>query len=239
LILGLQPVREALRVHGARLTKLVVQSNDSPRLEALARFASDQGVAVERVQKRQLDKLSQGGMHQGAIAWAPNLELRDFSVLLQRPQLLAIALDGIQDPQNFGAVVRSAVAMGNVPVVWGEHASAPLTPATFRASAGAVEHAELYKVKSLHGALSEAASLGAQVVGLDAQAPTPLHQVDLLVPTLLVIGSEDKGMKRAVRRTCTTLAHLVAPGRVESLNASVAAGSALYEALVQRIKSAT
>jgi len=237
LVIGLQPVREAVRRHGRALSRLIVQSGTQPRLEALARYATDHGVAVERAGRPLLDRLSQGGTHQGAIAWAPELEITPWSRLVSTENLLAVALDGIQDPQNFGAVVRSAVALGNAAVVWGEHASAPLTPATFRASAGAVEHATLCRVPSLHGALTEAATAGVQVVGLDARAPTQLRSVDLTGPTLLVIGNEHEGMKRAVRRACTVTAHLVPPGSVESLNASVAAAVSLYEARVQRLKS--
>lgn len=239
LVIGLQPVREAVRRHGSALTRVVVQSGTQPRLEALVRYAMDHGVAVERAGRPQLDRLSQGGTHQGALAWAPELELTPFSQLLTQENLLAVALDGIQDPQNFGAVVRSAVALGSAAVIWGEHASAPLTPATFRASAGAVEHATLCRVPSLHGALSEAVMAGVQVVGLDARAPTQLSSADLTGPTLLVIGNEHEGMKRAVRRACTLTAHLVPPGPVESLNASVAAAVSLYEARVQRLKSTT
>ncbi|HEY6729242.1 MAG TPA: RNA methyltransferase [Polyangiaceae bacterium] len=237
LVIGLQPVREAVRRHGAALTRLIVQSGSQPRLEALARFAQDHGVAVERAGRPLLDRLSQGGTHQGAMTWAPELELTPFTQLIGQEQLLAIALDGIQDPQNFGAVVRSAVALGHAAVIWGEHASAPLTPATFRASAGAVEHATLCRVPSLHGALTEAATAGVQVVGLDARAPAQLRSVDLTGPTLLVIGNEHEGMKRAVRRACTITAHLVPPGPVESLNASVAAAVSLYEARIQRLNS--
>lgn len=239
LVIGLQPVREAVRRHGTALTRVIVQSGDQPRLEALARYATDQGLKVERVGRPILDRMSQGGMHQGALTFAPELELTPIASLLGESSLLGVALDGVQDPQNFGAVVRSAVALGGAAVIWGEHASAPLTPATFRASAGAVEHATLCRVASLHGALGEAVTAGVQVVGLDARAPTSLSSLDLTGPTLLVIGNEHEGMKRAVRRACTAVAHLVPPGPVESLNASVAAAVSLYEARVQRLRSST
>jgi 23S rRNA (guanosine2251-2'-O)-methyltransferase len=237
LITGLQAVREAVKVHGKGLSRLVIQSGDNPRLDALARYATDQGLSVERSARRQLDQLSEGGTHQGAVAWAPELRLLALEELLAEPHLLAVALDGIQDPQNFGAVLRSAVALGARTVIWGEHASAPLTPATFRASAGAVEHARLCRVRSLHGSLAEATTAGVQVVGLEARAPSPLHRLDLTLPTILVIGNEQLGMKRAVRRACGILAHLIPPGPVESLNASVAAGIALYASQVQRVNS--
>jgi len=237
-VLGLQPVREALRVHGAKISSVHIDRRDSPRLAALARFATDQGVReVVRVSRSELDATAAGVAHQGVAAWAPPLDLVPLATLLERDRLLAIALDGIQDPHNFGAVLRSAVGLAGAPVIWGEHASAPLTPATFRASAGAVEHAELCRVPSLVGALQEAADRGLEVVGLQAQAAASLREVDLGLPSIIVVGSEHEGLGRAVRRVCTQHAHLVPRASIDSLNASVAAAVALYEAVSQRAKS--
>jgi 23S rRNA (guanosine2251-2'-O)-methyltransferase len=146
-------------------------------------------------------------------------------------------LDGISDPQNFGAVVRSAVGIAGAVVIWGEHASAPLSLATFRASAGAVEHARLCRVPSLTAAVTEAIAAGVEVVGLDAQADRALREVDLSKPCLLVLGSEGEGMSRSVRRALSTTARLAQSGRIGSLNASVAAAIALYEASNQRVKT--
>jgi 23S rRNA (guanosine2251-2'-O)-methyltransferase len=177
--------------------------------------------------------------HQGVAAFAPELELIALEALAGDPSLSAIALDAIQDPQNFGAVVRSAVALGGSSVLWGEHASAPLTPATFRASAGAIEHARLCRVTSLTGALETLRDGGTTVVGLDSRAPELLSEVDLTGPSVLVLGGEGEGLGRAVRRACTALASLGKTSGVESLNASVAAGIALYEMANQRVKKAT
>lgn len=238
LVAGLQPVREAIRVHGPALGRVAVDSRDLPRLEAVVRFASDRGVPrVDRLKRAELDRLSGGVSHQGVLAWAPPLELSEAAAMLDDPALLGLALDGIQDPQNFGALIRSAVALAGAPVLWGEHASAPLGTATFRASAGAIEHARLCRVRSLAGTLSDATARGIQVVGLDPQGTTRLCDLDLTGPTLLVIGSEHEGLGRAVRRACSAQAQLVPRGRIDSLNASVAAGIALYEAVVQRLRA--
>ena len=127
------------------------------KTDALARFATDQGVtSVRRVPRSVLDQRAHGVAHQGVAALAPELALVELETLARDPALAAIALDGIEDPQNFGAVVRSAVALGGAAVVFGEHSAAPLTPATFRASAGAVEHARLCRVRSLTGPPSSA-----------------------------------------------------------------------------------
>jgi len=234
LVLGLQPVRELIRRHGKAITEVLVEGGESPRLEALARFAQDQGAPCRRVSGAELDRLSRGTRHQGVAAFGPALVMTSLREVLSQPRLLALALDGIVDPQNFGATVRSAVGLTEAPLLWAENGSAPLSPATFRASAGAIEHAVLCRVRSLHGALGEAVLQGVQVVGLDPAAPTPLDQVDLRVPTIIVVGSEEKGMVRAVRKTCTSLAHLTNSARVQSLNASVAAALALYTAVLQR-----
>lgn len=236
LVAGLQPVREAILAHGRAVTRVSVERGDSPRLEALIRFATDHHVAeLTREPRDVLDAFTEGTVHQGVVAWAPELELVDFAQLVSEPQLLGMVLDGISDPQNFGAVVRSAVGIAQAAVIWGEHASAPLSLATFRASAGAIEHARLCRVPSLTAALTEAAAAGVQVVGLDPQADRALRELDLQQPTLLVLGSEGEGMSRSVRRSLTTTARLAQSGRIGSLNASVAAAIALYEAANQRI----
>jgi 23S rRNA (guanosine2251-2'-O)-methyltransferase len=232
---GLQPVRECVRVRAASLQRLALTAGDSPKLAALERFARDQGVRpVVRLSRAEMDRLARGAQHQGAIALAPPLELQHWPDVVKRPDLLAVALDRVQDPQNFGAVVRSAVATGGAAVLWGEHASAPLTPATFRASAGAIEHATLCRVPALKDALLTAREAGAQVIGLAAEGSALLSSFDLRQPTVIVLGSEGEGMQPAVRRACTALAAVVRPRLLDSLNASVALAIALYEAGKQR-----
>ena len=157
--------------------------------------------------------------------------------MLDDPDLLALALDGIQDPQNFGAVIRSAVGVADAAVLWGEHSSAPLSPATGRASAGAIEHARLCRVPSLVGALNAARERGITVVGLDAHAPQRISELGLAGPTILVVGNEHEGMGRGVRRACSAVGRLTASGKIDSLNASVAAALALYEVVNTRGKS--
>jgi 23S rRNA (guanosine2251-2'-O)-methyltransferase len=235
LVMGLQPVRECLRAHGYGVSELALTAGDSPKLAALERFALAQGVgSVLRLSRGEMDRRAQGGQHQGAIAVAPPLALRPWSEVLAQPDLIAIALDRVQDPQNFGAVVRSAVATCNAALVWGEHASAPLTPATFRASAGAIEHATLSRVASLKDALASARETGAQVIGLAAGATDLLSSIDLRGPTVIVLGNEAEGLQHSVRRSCSRLAAVVRPRLLDSLNASVAAAIALYETDRQR-----
>lgn len=236
ILAGVQPVREAVRVWGKQVSWVYLQRG-ATRLAGLEALAKTHAVPVRWVDKAELDTLARGTYHQGVLAEAPELGLTDFDELLAVSDDVApliLALDGIVDPQNFGATVRSAVGLAKAPVVWGENASAPLTAAMSRASAGAVEHAQLCRVPSLTGALTRAVSSGFTVVGLDAHAPAPLHTVDLSGPTVIVVGGEGKGLGKQVRRSCTHLATLVLPHTIDSLNASVAAALALYEAARQR-----
>jgi 23S rRNA (guanosine2251-2'-O)-methyltransferase len=237
LVCGLQPVREAIRVHGPRLELVAVdvdRRGESPQLEALARFARDRGALVHELPRAGLDKIARGVRHQGAIALAPELAIRPLEDVPMKADALVVALDEVQDPQNFGAVIRSAVAMGATAVVWPEHRSAPLSPATFRASAGAVEHATLCRVPSLPGALDVLRSRGVVTVGLDASASTAIHRAELHGPVALIVGAEGKGLRKVVKHACTALVRLPMQGPIESLNASAAAAIALYETLRQR-----
>jgi 23S rRNA (guanosine2251-2'-O)-methyltransferase len=234
VICGIQPVREAIRTRGAELERVVVDAKSSPQLDALARYARDQGAKVETASRQDLDRMTHGARHQGAVAMAPELALRALEELELGPDALVVALDEIQDPQNFGAVLRSAVALGASAVVWPEHSSAPLSAATFRASAGAVEHAVLCRVAGLPSALQSLTSSGLTVIGLDMNGDTPIDEVDLTGPVALVIGAEGKGLRRPVKTACSRLVRLPMKGPLGSLNASVAAAIALYEAMRQR-----
>jgi 23S rRNA (guanosine2251-2'-O)-methyltransferase len=237
LICGLQPVREAIRARGAELEKVVVEvegREPSAQLDAVARFARDHGARVERLPRADLDRMAQGARHQGVIALARELATVGVDELELGDASMVVALDELQDPQNFGAVIRSAVAMGATAVLWPEHRSAPLSPATFRASAGAIEHATLCRVPSLVPALESLKSAGLSIVGLDMTGDRLLGEVDLAGPVGIVVGAEGKGLRRTVKRACDVLARLPMPGPIGSLNASVALAIALYEAVRQR-----
>lgn len=235
LVLGMQPVREAIRVHQAAVEEVWVQQGDQPRWDALARFARDQGIqAVRRLPRSALDRRSKGARHQGVLALAPPLKLHDLDdvALTGGPLVL---LDGVTDPQNFGAVIRGAVALGAAAVVFGEHHAAPLSPATFRASAGAVEHATLVQVASLRQAVQSLGDRGVATVALDANADQELPELDLTGPCAVVVGAEDTGVGKGVRRACSHRARLPMEPVLDSLNASVAAALSLYEIRRQRL----
>ena len=230
LVVGIQPVREAIAAHGEKLERVLLAKDGGPKIDAVARFAEGRGAKVERVDKKELDRLARGAYHQNAIAFAPDLTFVSLDQVIARDGALVLALDELEDPQNFGAILRSAVALGATAVVWPEHHSAPLTAATFRASAGSVEHAVLCRVGSLQVALVELKKAGFFVVGLDANGTEEIAKVSLPRPLVLVVGAEGKGLRKPVKGECDVLARLPMRGPVASLNASVAAALALYEA---------
>jgi 23S rRNA (guanosine2251-2'-O)-methyltransferase len=245
IVIGIQPVREVLRVHGGASRGLCLQSGDNPKIASLAKLASARGVRVEWVQRGELDRRTKNAMHQGALVEAPELVLVDPAEVLAEyeampadvadPPMLVL-LDGVMDPQNFGAVVRSAVAIGATTIVWPEHGSAPLTAATFRASAGAIEHARLCRTRNLVDFVQRLRELAFTVVVLDANGEHVLEELTLTGPTAIVVGAEDKGARPGVRKAATHRARLPMSGRIDSLNASVAAAISLYEVARQRRK---
>jgi 23S rRNA (guanosine2251-2'-O)-methyltransferase len=236
MICGLQPVREAIRAHGSKLNGVLVarEPRGAPQMDAIARFAEDHGATVERVPRADLDRLARGVSHQGAIAFAAELRLVRANELVLGEDALVVALDEVQDPQNFGAVIRAAVAMGATAIMWPEHRSAPLSPAAFRASAGSVEHATLCRVPSLPPALTTMREAGLLVVGLDMAGDVAIDHVSLRRGAVLVIGAEGKGLRKSVKAVCDVLARLPMHGPIASLNASTAAAIALYETVRQR-----
>jgi 23S rRNA (guanosine2251-2'-O)-methyltransferase len=238
VVYGVQPVREVLRVHGSSAGPLHLAEPLNPKLEGIARLADKVGAERRRSSRAELDRMTKGGMHQGALIEAPPLRIQDEDALLQHfdenPAALALCLDGIMDPQNFGAVVRAAVGIGDAWVVWPEHGSAPLSPATFRASAGAIEHASLARVRSLPTLFNALRDLETSVVLLEGSSDTTLDAVDLTGRVALVLGSEDRGAKPASRKAASVRAKLPMSGKIDSLNASVAAALAIYETCRQR-----
>lgn len=234
IVFGIQPVREAIRVHGSAIERVIIELKPNPKLQGLARFAEGRGIRVESAPRGELDRAAGAGRHQGVMANAPELVLKNLANLPIVPTSIFVALDGIMDPQNFGAIVRSAVALGATGIVWPEHASAPLSPAMFRASAGAIEHAVLCRVHALPQAMEDLAARDVTVIGLDAQGTVELGAIDLRGPVAIVTGAEDKGARRTVLRACQHIARLPMAGPISSLNASVATALALYEILRQR-----
>lgn len=191
-------------------------------------------VRVEAVERSRLDRLAGGGVHQGVVAeLAPRRFLSVRELLAAGPTLL-VALDGIQDPQNLGAILRTAEACGAEGAILPERRGAPLGPVAVKASSGASELLPLCRVSGLASSLLEVRRAGLWCVALDPRGEMPAWEFDLRQPVCLVIGGEGAGLHRLVRERCDVGLRIPLPGRVESLNASAAAAALLYEVVRQR-----
>ena len=237
LICGINPVLEALHAgtrHFERL--LVVKGLRNQRISEAVTVASRLGVPLRFESRETLDRLSAGVPHQGIMAVVsakPVMDLEDLLGQTRDPALL-VALDGVEDPRNLGAILRTAEAAGADGVLLPERRSAGLTEVVGRASAGALEHVRVARVPNMAQGLVRLKERGIWVVGFDAAGTERWDAVDLKRPVALVLGGEGRGIRRLVRESCDHLVSLPLFGHVGSLNVSVAAGIALYEVIRQR-----
>ena len=236
LIWGRRPVLEALRAECPLRRLLVAKGAHGPVIDEIFARARQAHIPYDLRDKAQLDRLA-GPRHQSVVAYAAAASYADFDHVLAHlpaPALL-VFLDQVQDPHNLGAIIRSAHALGAQGVVVPSREAAGLSPAALKAAAGATQHLPVCRVDNLQKALQKAAACGLFIAGLDARGEQPLTTADFAQPCALVIGSEGKGLRRMVQKRCDVLLHIPMPGEaIGSLNASVAAGIALYEVLRQR-----
>jgi 23S rRNA (guanosine2251-2'-O)-methyltransferase len=238
-LFGIHAVREALEA-GRGLERIVIaRGRHGERLEEIVRLARSRGVPVRFEDRSQLDRLAGREHHQGVVALAaakPAASLDEVLATLGKsssPGLLVL-LDGVEDPQNLGAIVRTALAAGADGLVIPERRAAGLTETVSRASAGALEHLPVARVTNLVRAMEELKAAGFWLVGLDERAEKRYTDVDLTEPVGLVLGSEGQGLHELTRKRCDFLVFLPTVGPVRSLNVSVAAGVVLFEAVRQR-----
>jgi len=233
---GFHAVEEALAA-GRPLDRIVIaRGRHGDRIEAIVRLAKSKGVAVRFEDRQQIDRLAGTRDHQGVAALAaakPAVELDD---LLQRntAQGLIVLLDGIEDPHNLGAIVRTSLAAGASGVIIPERRAASLTDTVERASAGALAHLPVARVKNLVRAMEEMKEAGYWLVGLDERAGKSYTGVDLKGSVGIVLGREGEGLHELTRKRCDFLVSIPTTGPVRSLNVSVAAGVMLFEAVRQR-----
>jgi 23S rRNA (guanosine2251-2'-O)-methyltransferase len=234
LIFGINAVSEALKTR--RVSRLVHVRGGGPRIDALVVRAQELRIPIDTVDRMALDKMAKGSVHQGVAADLQTLPAYTIEELVREaegPPLLVV-LDGIEDPQNVGAILRSADAAGATGVIRQARHAAPLHGATAKTSAGAVSHVRIATVVNIARAIEELKELGVWSVGLDATATETYYAVDYTVPTAFVLGAEGEGLRRLVRERCDRLVAIPMLGRVQSLNVSVSAGIALFEAVRQR-----
>jgi len=239
---GIHPVRVLLQRSPQRVRQLWLSSSrdSASRLQELRSLAGQAGITVVEADDAQLDKLADGERHQGVIveiaprASDPETQLEEALEALGDAPPLLLVLDGVTDPHNLGACLRSADAAGVAAVIVPRDRAVGLTPVVRKVAAGAAESVPLVQVVNLARTLRELKDRGVWLVGTSEDAARTLYDLDLSGPTALVLGSEGDGMRRLTREACDELVSIPMAGVVESLNVSVATGVALFEAVRQR-----
>jgi 23S rRNA (guanosine2251-2'-O)-methyltransferase len=235
IIYGLNPVLEALR--SGRVRRLRVMPRRDRRVEEALALARAKGIEVQHVDAAAIDRAARGGVHQGIVADIHDLEdysIRDLVEGAAPDAPLIVVLDGVEDPHNVGAILRTSDAAGAHGVVRQARHAASLDGVAAKASAGAVAHVKIATEVNIARAIEELKALGVWTVGLAAGAPESYDAVDFTLPSAVVLGAEGTGLRRLVQERCDRLVSIPMRGAVESLNVSVAAGVVLFEAGRQR-----
>ena len=240
-IFGRNAVLEAIK-SGRAIDKLIVAKGTmGGSMSEILRLAKEKGLAWQERDRQHVDTLVEGGKHQGVVALVAEKEFVDLEEILSKAYAkkedpFLILLDEITDPHNLGSILRTAEAAGVHGVVIPKRRSVGLTGVVSKASAGALEYIDVARVVNLAQTIDELKKQGIWIVGTDAAAEKNFWEQDMRGPLAIVIGSEGKGLGRLVREKCDFLVKMPMLGQVSSLNASVASGLVVYEALRQRLK---
>ncbi|MGI6706085.1 MAG: 23S rRNA (guanosine(2251)-2'-O)-methyltransferase RlmB [Clostridia bacterium] len=243
LIEGRNPIREALKADRPLDKILVARGVWDGSVRQIIGIAKERRIVVQEVDRSRLDEISASGNHQGLIAYGAAHEYVDLEDILEGARAkgedpFLIILDGISDPHNLGSILRTAECCGAHGVVIPKRRAVGLTPTVAKASSGAVEYIPVARVTNIAGALESLKKQGIWIVGADVTGEL-YYRADLTGPLALVIGSEGEGMSRLVREKCDFLVSIPLRGKIESLNASVAAGILMYEITKRRIGKIT
>jgi 23S rRNA (guanosine2251-2'-O)-methyltransferase len=238
VLYGLHPVEEAIRSGGRRLEYVLVARDASARVQQIVALCKAAGIRVNVESKDQLTRIARTDAHQGAVAAVRERQFLTVEDLIAGPPRFGrkffLALDGVEDPHNLGALLRSADGAGVDGVILPERRSAPISGVVAKTSAGASEHVPIARVTNLVRALEQLKKANVWVLGLDERGTPDYTGYDFNSDCVLVLGSEGSGLHDLVKRTCDHLLRIPMAGSVSSLNVSVAGAVVMYEALRQR-----
>jgi 23S rRNA (guanosine2251-2'-O)-methyltransferase len=227
ILSGIHPVAEALRAHHPLDRLLVAQGAGGPRLQEIIDMARRASVPVRFEPRSALDRLAGSSAHQGVVALGAARKYAGIDVAAASEML--VVLDGVEDPHNLGAIIRTAHAAGAGSVVIPERRAAGITDVVAKAAAGAIEHLPVVRVTNVNRALEDFKERGHWIYGLDERGTQDYDQVDYASPTVFVLGGEGKGLHDQVRKHCDVLVRIPLAGKISSLNVSVAAGIVLFD----------
>jgi 23S rRNA (guanosine2251-2'-O)-methyltransferase len=243
VLYGLHPVEEAIRAGGRRLDHVLVSRERSPRLDRLVDLARTANVRISFSGKDELTRLAKTDAHQGVVAAVRERQFLTVEDLIAAPANLAhkffLALDGVEDPHNLGALLRSADGAGVDGVLLPERRAAPITGVVAKTSAGATEHVPIARVTNITRSLEQLKKANVWVIGLDERGTPDYTDFDFNIDCVLVLGAEGTGLHDLVKKTCDHLLRIPMMGSVSSLNVSVAGAVVMYEALRQRTQPVT
>ena len=226
--IGIHPVREALRAQRPLERVLIAKGTSGPRIQEILALCRERGIPLRFEARDALDRISKGVPHQGIIAFGAARDYANLESVLDGVQLLVI-LDGVEDPHNLGAIIRTAHAVGADAVVVPERRAAPLTETVDKAAAGALEYLPVARVTNVSQTIERLKQQHFWIYGLDERGDQVYDRVDFATPTAIVLGGEGKGLHQAVQKHCDVLVRIPMAGAVSSLNVSVAAGIVLFE----------
>lgn len=240
-IVGRNAVREAL-CSGRTIQRLFITNEKlQGSLQEIVKLAKERHVEIRKVGEQQLSKYAEGVVHQGVVALVASVKFADLNEVLQNHSFseeakapLLLLLDSIEDPHNMGAIIRTAECCGATAVLIPKRHSAPINATVAKTSAGAVEFMPLVQVGNVAQTIEDLKKQGFWVLGAHMEGQQTMYQADMTVPLVLVIGNEGKGLSRLTKEKCDFLVTIPMYGKLNSLNASVAAGLLLYEAVRQR-----
>ncbi len=242
VLFGIHAVEEALRARNRSLDHVeVARERHDQRLQSVIDLARKQGVSVRFVTREQLDRLARSKSHQGAVAVVAGKNYSEVEELVAHKKgehLLLLALDGIEDPHNLGALIRTADGAGVDGIIIPERRAAAVNATVAKISAGATEHVRIARVVNLARTLDDLKEQGVWIVGLDERGKQSYDQVDYRMNCAVALGAEGHGLHELVRKKCDYLVSIPMLGGVSSLNVSVAGGVVMYEIARQR-RSAT
>ena len=241
LVYGKNPVLEIMKTSPEKIDEVLLQEGGKHRLVEIATLAKSLGIKTRFAQGHEINRKCGSNSHQGVVAIVTKYKYFSLGEIIQKwrnsgQKALFLVLDGINDPHNLGAIARSAEILGGSGIIIPKDRAVGVTPTVYKVSSGAVLHIPIAMVTNIHTTIKKLKEEGLWIVGTSPDADTYIQDLDFIYDVAVVIGSEDKGIREIVRKSCDFLVSIPRRGKISSLNASVACGIVLYEALRQRKK---
>lgn len=241
IIIGRNAVLEALKGKGTIETLYVANSKMEGSIKAILGLAKEKGILIKEVDKRKLDSISNGEVHQGVIAKVTPFKYCEVSDIFEYAESkgeapFIVILDELEDPHNLGSIARSAELFGVHGIIIPKRRSVSVSTTVYKASVGAIEHVNIAKVTNINRTIDELKDKGVWIYGTDIRAEEYSYETDFRGPCAIIIGNEGKGMSKLTLQKCDKLIKIPMVGKINSLNASVAGGIIMYEVLKGRLK---